>query len=322
MANKAIHELVDTWNNGGTTFNAIYMDVTNSASAAESRLIRLDVGGAEKFGVRKDGAAFFASGAKLDFASGDVTVTHASNTLTFAGASSGYQFGGGPVVPSTNNGAALGTTALQWSDIFLASGAVINLANGDVTITHSANALAFAGAASGYTFDDDVLAVGDILTSAGNRKAAVASTSGTSIDFTGIPSNVRRITINFAGVSTGGTSMPIVQLGDSGGVETTGYLGASTVISGATPSTSNETNGFRFGGGAAANVMHGSITLSLLDSVTNTWAASGVIGLSNGTTTILVGGSKPLSATLDRVRLTTAGGSDTFDAGLIGLIYD
>jgi hypothetical protein len=75
-----------------------------------------------------------------------------SGTLTLGGA----LLAGAAVRPSSNDGAALGTTTLQWSDLFLASGAVINFDNGDVTITHSANALAVAGASSGYTFDATV----------------------------------------------------------------------------------------------------------------------------------------------------------------------
>lgn len=55
--------------------------------------------------------------------------------------------------PSSSDGAALGTTALQWSDLFLATGGVINWANGDITVTGNSNALAFAGASSGYSFD-------------------------------------------------------------------------------------------------------------------------------------------------------------------------
>lgn len=55
--------------------------------------------------------------------------------------------------PTANDADALGTGAASWSDLFLASGGVINWNNGDVTATHSANALAFAGASSGYTFD-------------------------------------------------------------------------------------------------------------------------------------------------------------------------
>jgi len=59
----------------------------------------------------------------------------------------------GTIRPATNDGAALGTATYAWSDLFLASGGVINWSAGDVTLTHSANALAFAGASSGYSFD-------------------------------------------------------------------------------------------------------------------------------------------------------------------------
>lgn len=87
---------------------------------------------------------FLASGGVINWNNGDVTVTHASNQLFFAGASAGYLFDG-VVVPTSNDGAALGNTANMWSDLFLASGGVINFNNGDVTITHSSNALAIAG---------------------------------------------------------------------------------------------------------------------------------------------------------------------------------
>lgn len=52
---------------------------------------------------------------------------------------------GGNVVPDTSDGAALGTTSLMWSDLFLASGSVVNFNNGDVTLTHTANTLTFDG---------------------------------------------------------------------------------------------------------------------------------------------------------------------------------
>jgi hypothetical protein len=55
--------------------------------------------------------------------------------------------------PATSDGLALGSTTQMWSDYFAASGHVFNWNNGDVTLTHSSNALAFAGASSGYSFD-------------------------------------------------------------------------------------------------------------------------------------------------------------------------
>jgi hypothetical protein len=80
----------------------------------------------------------------------NVTLWTNSGAATIIGLNGGF---GSAAVPTTTDGAALGTTALQWSDLFLASGAVVNFNNGDVTITHGSDALTFAGAANGYTFD-------------------------------------------------------------------------------------------------------------------------------------------------------------------------
>mgnify|MGYP006269631029 CR=1 FL=1 len=142
---------------------------------------------------------------------------------------------------------------------------------------------------------------------------SVASTSGTSIDFTSIPSWVKRITVMFAGVSVSGTAFPMVQLGTSGGIEATGYLGAAE--------TSLFTTGFYItGSNVAANIFYGQMIISLIGS--NAWVESGVIGYSNAGATAKSGGYKPLSGTLDRVRITTSNGTDTFDAGSINILYE
>ena len=146
----------------------------------------------------------------------------------------------------------------------------------------------------------------------------VASTSGTSIDFTGIPSTAKRITINFNGVSTSGTSHPLFQIGDSGGIETTGYLGSGSDIT----TVTTYTTGFGIPSGQAANVLHGSIVLSLMNSANNTWAAHGIFGQTTNNNVNQTAGVKSTSATLDRVRITTVGGSDTFDAGEINISYE
>jgi hypothetical protein len=92
---------------------------------------------------------YLASGGNLDFISSsvsDVKITHATNQLSFTGATTnGYRFGDGPICPSSNDGISLGTTALKFSDLFLASGAVINFNSGDVTLTHSADTLTLGG---------------------------------------------------------------------------------------------------------------------------------------------------------------------------------
>jgi hypothetical protein len=150
-----------------------------------------------------------------------------------------------------------------------------------------------------------------------------ATTSGTSIDFTSIPSWVKKITISFAGVSVSGTSNPIVQIGDSGGIEATGYLGASVALAnGATVSVTNYTTGVGINSATAANVLHGSIVLSQVSASAFTWVASGNLSTSNSAALVTTSSSKSLSAALDRVRITTAGGTDTFDAGSINILYE
>ena len=64
-----------------------------------------------------------------------------------------------------------------------------------------------------------------------NSMTAVNSTSGTSIDFTGIPSGVKRITIMLKDVSTSGTSYKLIQLG-SGSITTTGYFNFTSYVAG------------------------------------------------------------------------------------------
>jgi hypothetical protein len=148
---------------------------------------------------------------------------------------------------------------------------------------------------------------------------AVASTSGTSIDFTSIPSYVKRITVMLDGVSTSGTSNQLIQLGDSGGVEITGYAATSTNQGGTVGIYSA---GFGVNNASAASLMYGSIIISLLNAATNTWVTQGIISLGAGVGSYYIAGSKSLSATLDRVRITTVNGTDTFDAGTINILYE
>ena len=143
--------------------------------------------------------------------------------------------------------------------------------------------------------------------------------SGTSVDFTGIPSWAKRVTVMFSGVSTSGGSNIIVQLGDSGGVETTGYVGGHSALASAVSTVSN-TDGINvYSVASAADLFSGVATICLLGG--STWAASGATysAVPRGTT---FGSAKTLSGTLDRIRVTTQGGVNTFDAGTINIIYE
>lgn len=147
------------------------------------------------------------------------------------------------------------------------------------------------------------------------------STSGTNIDFTNIPSTVRRITVMFNGVSTNGTNLPLIQLG-AGSVTTTGYISASVNLqNGSAVSVGSSTAGFIVFQNAASEATAGSVTFTLFGS--NTWIASGTMISTTGVILFTnVTGSVALSGTLDRVRITTVGGTDTFDAGSINIMYE
>jgi hypothetical protein len=148
---------------------------------------------------------------------------------------------------------------------------------------------------------------------------AVASTSGTSIDFTGLPSWVKRITVMFSDVSTNGTSLVQVQLGDSGGIETTGYVSSAATNGGEAASTTGLLVSYR---SSATQSIRGSLVLTLLDAPTNLWVAQGgTVYASTASAQVLAGG-KTLSGTLDRVRITTVNGTDIFDAGTINILYE
>jgi hypothetical protein len=146
-----------------------------------------------------------------------------------------------------------------------------------------------------------------------------ASTSGTSIDFTGLPAWVKRITVMFNGVSTNGSSNVLIQLG-SGSPTTSGYLGAASVLTTGVASANYTTGLAVVTNNAASSVAHGICTIALITG--NSWAMSGTLCFSNGAGTVVSASTIALSGTLDRVRITTVNGTDTFDAGSINILYE
>jgi len=154
---------------------------------------------------------------------------------------------------------------------------------------------------------------------------ATTTTSGTEHDYTSLPSYVKRITLLFDGVSLSGTADLRIQIGDSGGVETTGYASVSSNSTGAAINTDTAaTAGFDIAGSAsgASETYSGALTLSLVDSGANSWAISGQLAGTVGNELCTVAGTKSLSGVLDRVRFTTSNGTDTFDAGTVNVNYE
>jgi len=151
---------------------------------------------------------------------------------------------------------------------------------------------------------------------------SVASTSGTAITFTGIPSYVKRITVMLSGVSTNGTSAVQIQLGDAGGFEITGYSGSATGGGSGVSSTAMSA-GFLIESAAsllAANTRSGNIVITQISA--NLYSASGATAYGSSAISMMCGGSKTLSDTLTQVRITTVNGTDTFDAGTINIMYE
>jgi hypothetical protein len=153
--------------------------------------------------------------------------------------------------------------------------------------------------------------------------ATAVTASGTSVNFTGIPSWVKRITVMFSGVSTNGTSSPQIQLGTgSTTYVTSGYLG-SCISTNASPAATTISAGFVFGfsgSGAATSIRHGSVVLTKINE--NTWVATGNVGSSELAVVAILGGSVNLESVLTAVRITMANGTDTFDAGTINIMYE
>lgn len=151
---------------------------------------------------------------------------------------------------------------------------------------------------------------------------AVASTSGTSIDFTGIPSWVKRITVMLSGVSTNGTTNVSIQLGTGAGPTfvATGYNSPMLTTGASTINTQLGTIGFPIINPSGAAIT-ASGTFVLTNLTGNTWTGLGSTGETGGTRMFLTSGSLALGAVLTAVRITI-NGTETFDAGSINLLFE
>ena len=177
-----------------------------------------------------------------------------------------------------------------------------------------------AGAAVGTT-DTQTLTNKTIQGGAITSGTAVASTSGTSIDFTGIPAWVKRITVMFAGVSTNGTSFKQMQLGTISGVVRTGYKSSCSLIFGTNATVvASATTGFLMNSDLAAEELTGQYVFTLLGS--NLYVGSTIFQSSTNTRVWQGAGQITLGGVLDRVRITTVNGTDTFDAGSINILFE
>ena len=149
--------------------------------------------------------------------------------------------------------------------------------------------------------------------------SAQSTTSGTAFDYTGIPAGTKIITVMFSRVSLNGTNNILVQIGDSGGIETSSYDAGSARVAASGVSDVSSSSGFIIAVADTTHIFSGIMTIANLSG--NTWVAS-VTGLYNENTgsTIVGGGTKTLTSTLDRVRITRSS-TNTFDFGTVNIIY-
>ena len=235
-----------------------------------------------------------------------------------------------------------GVTPTRLNDARTVSDIVNADIKSDAAITHSKLANITAGQVllgnasnvpTATTLTGDVTVTSGGVTAIGSAKVLPAmlsqpytlapaqnSTSGTSIDFTGIPSWAKRITVMFSEVSTNGTNSILVQLGDSGGFEATGYISSSNSYNTSNATAgANRTDGFVVFYSLAAHILTGHMSIVKIEG--NSWVASHAA--KHSTTAVLTGGgSKSLSDTLTQIRITTVGGTDTFDAGKVSISYE
>jgi len=216
----------------------------------------------------------------------------------------------------------------------IASGEVVTASIADDAVTLAKMAPGTDGNLITYDASGNPAAVatgssGQILTSQGAGAAPVfasvaanitlatrqATTSGSAIDFTGIPAGTKRINILFAGVSTNGSAQLLVTIGDAGGLETSGYLSS---ISYGTASASTTAAFLAIDANAASEIWSGTMTMHLANAATYSWVSSSILA-DAGAVTRIQGGSKSLSAELDRLQIKT---TDTFDAGTINISYE
>jgi len=150
------------------------------------------------------------------------------------------------------------------------------------------------------------------------RATAVAPTGGTAIDFTVIPSWVKRITVIFNAVSTNGTNSFLVQAGTSSGFVGSGYTSCGVNYLGA---ITNSTAGFILTSGNVAAALYNGHTI-ITNISGNIWVATSSLFATGSNAPQGGGGTIDLGGTLDRIRITSTGTPNSFDNGSVNIMYE
>lgn len=331
---------VTVYNYGTTTKASIYSD---SIGTAKSNPVTTDSSGYFEFYASNGRYTLTVTGANtagkqvadvLVQDINDASYLSSSNAqaqtytaFTTTGSSGAYVVTASPAVTLTSG------TRLRLNFSFSTSGACTLAANGTAaTAIKQYNASGskvdptiVAGQLADVEFDGTNWVILNPLTpsvTAGITLGTFTALSGTSVDFTGIPSTAKVVRLIINSVSTNGTSNMLVRLGSSsGGIETSGYTGTGSYW-GATGAQVTITVGFTEGAVSAANIRTGVYEFFLTNAATNTWTCRAIGCLDDVAYQWGCNGKKSLTSTLDRIRITTAGGTDTFDSGSAVLMYE
>jgi hypothetical protein len=302
-----------TW--AGDTNTGIYRPAADTLALVTNGSDRIKIGSTGVINI----------GGNVVLGTGDATTSVAGSILR-GPSSAGTNIAGGDIEIQAGNGTGTGGSGnivLKTADVG-SSGSTANTLTQRLLITPKGG-FSFGGGATSYGTAGQVLkSNGDAPPSFGavgpTSGTVQATTGGTSIDFTGIPAGTKRIIVMFSAVSTTGTSQLIVQLGDSGGFEITGYAGAIQTNGAGTTAFSSGFNVFDYG--VNTQGANGQLILSLLNSSTNLWVGSAICADSSAARIVYGSGTKTLSDTITSLRITTVSGTPTFDAGSINILYE
>jgi hypothetical protein len=321
----------------GTISPATALDVNDgtiqlSSSGTSRATLAADASNTTLSSVGARGLILAANSANLVYgtSSGFVGIKNASPTveLDITGAiktSGAATIGGNTAVTGTLS--ATGNISTSAGNITATAGSIT--AGTSITATTSASVgttlsvdtIAEKTSNAGVTVDgvllkDGVTAASSIIITSGTP---LATTSGSSVEFTGIPTWAKKITVMFYGISVDTTNGIYVQIGPSGGVTTTGYTSTSIRGSGS-PGSAAQTSGFAIqGGGNAGNTWYGMMDIFLMDA-TNYYYVSTHSLYSNNSNAVYGGGGVATTGLITRVKLV--GDATNFDAGSVNILYE
>jgi hypothetical protein len=280
--------------------------------------LALVTGGSDRLRVNSTGVVIIGSG--------EATSTVAGNILRSVNAS-GTNIAGSNFEINAGNGTGTGGSGsiiLKTADVG-SSGSTANTLTQRLLVTPKGG-VSFGSSSTAYGTAGQVLmsngdappSFGSLLTSG----TAVTTTSGTSADFTGIPSTAKRITVMFYGVSLTTTASALLVRIGSGSFESTGYVGGVGLSNSSNAADSfPETTGIYAGGlSNAADTLNGAIVLTNVSG--NLWVAHGNT-YRNGVTDAgySIGSAKTTSGVLDRVQVVL-NSTGAFDAGTINIMWE